>query len=473
MFYICHKFQFFSHAEWAKGAIFKPTFPLSSEPTEPDELDEPLKTILFDVPETDIGKLLAALAPCAVSECPVCKTTSETEVPAVWAVWLSRLQKDPSMSSRRALDCAQSLGLRTFLGRIYYTQVIISNARARPCRGTAKTTAFEDPYATLKLTAEHMAALYRGHWSLSRFWDSIRYPPEVDTSDEASHETECVSAWQEMWYEGIQGNGESPYQWNPIDALLRLSEADPAMESDNESHPVSRCGCLFREHARLIRQRLLTTLADHFVRPCTHEHSAQPVPQVTVMQVPAGCSPPLSVHDEETSLPRCSISPANDTPRARSEDDSVPEGVPKNVQRKREKQSRRTSKRQENTDKTTAILLRAWELQHGVGSSRSASSPSGTVTTPPPLAEDELEDIPVLPMPSEPSAMERASRAHHSPSSQMDTTHKSPGITRSQEDATVAHQPRTMVPTLPNRPESPDYWGESDGGLQWQDLDVP
>ncbi|KAF5324992.1 hypothetical protein D9619_009559 [Psilocybe cf. subviscida] len=500
--YICHKLQFFPHAQWAKRVLFKSTRPLLSG------------SIFCDASELDIAKLLMALSPCALPECPVCKTkNSPGYVRAVWGVWLLRLQTDASVSLRRAIDCAQTLGLRSFLGHLYYTQLVVANAWVVVQRETSETAAFED--LALNLTAEQTSALYRGHWSLSRFWDSVRWPPEVDTPDQASHDWECCLAWEEMWFDGIHGDGESPYQWNPVGALLRLSQTEIPTENDEfsaDDDEIARCGCFFREEACRVRQQLLETLADHFMGPCTSTEAQAPpdLGQINVIVTPTA---PASVRDERPT--RHKPARATASPKVRNVKPKQPQKTKSKKQKKLEakaakkvattkaartkvaktkvaktkvakakvaktkvaktkvaktkvatkKAANKVTKNVTNADVTTAILLRGWELQH----------PSGSAVNDTVALSDQTEHTPTVNVPEcsrdEPLTLARDD-ADRQPSVTRDasaTADASSALELNEHISTRVYEPIVIEDTPPppppplDRTTSPNYWGESEG----------
>ncbi|KJA19210.1 hypothetical protein HYPSUDRAFT_899137 [Hypholoma sublateritium FD-334 SS-4] len=89
---------------------------------------------------------------------------------------------------------AETRGLRQLQGYIYYHELLKLNAVAAssPARGW---------------TPAQMGVLFRGFWSISRYWDTLKTPPQTERPGAAAaagkdHDAVCATQWKRMWRRG-------------------------------------------------------------------------------------------------------------------------------------------------------------------------------------------------------------------------------------------------------------------------------
>ena len=110
--------------------------------------------------------------------------------------WLERLssepEDDPAFSSKGFLDFAEELGDGQLQAQIYYFELL----KMKP-----ESCALLNPLPSNDFTPTQLLRLYRGFYSLSSFWASSRFPPNLiefggEYSGLAVHNSACAQNWK-------------------------------------------------------------------------------------------------------------------------------------------------------------------------------------------------------------------------------------------------------------------------------------
>ncbi|CAA7262848.1 unnamed protein product [Cyclocybe aegerita] len=240
LFHIANKYQFTEFETWA-GDMLK----------QFSSLNIKYRPVFSQCTIEDLKRILL-----------VGRTTSNNQLLANCArKWLDRLENDASLSTKEALDFAETISYRYFEGHIYYQEV----KRMKVPLHTVDPTTIAFPQNGF--SEAQTLRLYRGFWLLSAFWESLRKPP-IQQNDQQDHKTNCLQEWQGMWSRDDQNNT----LLDPLKILLTFSQSkDQAL---NRSR-AGVCGCKFKQHADTIYRKLYAAMADYFLGPL-HRPSAPP-----------------------------------------------------------------------------------------------------------------------------------------------------------------------------------------------------
>ncbi|KAF9481106.1 hypothetical protein BDN70DRAFT_563668 [Pholiota conissans] len=167
-----------------------------------------------------------------------------------------------------ALHVAETLGLRRFIGNLYYLELVSSKMRTKEIEGS---TAFVHP--THDLTPSQRLTLYEGGWSLQRYWlKHVNAPIEVFNCP-PDDEHSCNELWKSLWPQYIVDLADKSF--DPLDFLSDLPEFVTSMNED--CFDGADISCL-QFYVRNNIRRLRDSLADHFLGPLP---SGSPVPSVS------------------------------------------------------------------------------------------------------------------------------------------------------------------------------------------------
>lgn len=193
----------------------------------------------------------------------------------MYDVLKTRMDEQP----KHTLEFAKALGLRQLQGYIYYQELLkMNSASASPPESAASDRGW---------TPAQMGVLFRGFWSISRYWDTLKTPPQLPGSAAGQdHDEVCVKKWKRMWRRGraLGLRGDKP-AYSP---LLALEGLVGSVEEGIAEH----CGCHFAAAAKEVRRTLLSALGDHFLGPSEmpkavkSEDSGQGVSSLSPSKVP-------------------------------------------------------------------------------------------------------------------------------------------------------------------------------------------
>ncbi|CAA7262810.1 unnamed protein product [Cyclocybe aegerita] len=125
----------------------------------------------------------------------------------VYCEWTSRLKANSTLSTKEALDFAESLKLQRFQGQIYYAEL----TRTKVNQKLGSTAHVMPPN---NFNDKQMLCFYRGFWSLSHYWAGIRTPPERE-----KHSDYCARAWESMWDSPSEDGGPIFHRWGSSQSL--------------------------------------------------------------------------------------------------------------------------------------------------------------------------------------------------------------------------------------------------------------
>ena len=170
---------------------------------------------------------MASIVKGAIPEAVVCKV----------------LKTHAETQPKHALRIAETLGLRQLQGYIYYQEMLrMSGASGSPPELTTSNRGWRPT---------EMGVLLRGFWSISRYWDTLKKPPQLPGPAGKDHERVCVKKWKRMWRRGraLGMRGDRPW-YSPLPALEGLVDS---VEEGTAEH----CGCHYASLAEEVRSTLL------------------------------------------------------------------------------------------------------------------------------------------------------------------------------------------------------------------------
>ncbi|KAJ3504283.1 hypothetical protein NLJ89_g8014 [Agrocybe chaxingu] len=229
LLYMAQKYLFTKYEKWARKVIAKLcTTRLDAERRNPS---------LRKCSISDLKRLIILYQ----------KKSSEYLLDLVYCEWTSRLKANPALSTREALDFAEALDLQGFQSEIYYAELTRTQVKQKPgsIAHAIPPSDFND---------KQMFCFYRGFWSLSHYWASIRAPPERE-----KHGDYCARAWETMW----DSNEDGGPILDPLGKLAELSRT--LSDTMSATTRASRsCHCGYKEYAEGLQEDLLQSLGDHF-----------------------------------------------------------------------------------------------------------------------------------------------------------------------------------------------------------------
>jgi len=262
VFSISHKYHFESLEAWSRRLLERHCTSCADEDGKHHILDSP------SICEADL-ELMLRLA---------IRHNLDSLLEAAENALMRRLKEDLTFHSiSHNLELAEELGMRKFQGRLYYHELLRQEAVSKMMDGSTA-------YSTQsKLTEKQYLSLFRGYWSLTRYWREL--PPFVRskslpalTSCTRSHGV-CEAEWSNLWKEDYLKSKDdpSPYKFGPLEKLnnirsssiLRLTSSLirilPSGSSKNQQgQAMQPCGSSELDE---IIKHLQDTLEDHFLSP--------------------------------------------------------------------------------------------------------------------------------------------------------------------------------------------------------------
>ena len=161
--------------------------------------------------------------------------------------------------------------MRKLQGRLYYQELVRQEAFSATIKSS---TAYS--FSAKNLTEKQCLALFRGYWSLSRYWKALpqalrtKLLPRLASCAGGSAHAQCQATWTSTWCVDSfnQKVDPSPHNFGPLEKLERILPPLPSLFSFFNTVPsqsnLTPCG--LSELDKIIKQ-LRDTLADHFLGP--------------------------------------------------------------------------------------------------------------------------------------------------------------------------------------------------------------
>jgi hypothetical protein len=176
----------------------------------------------------------------------------------------------------RNLTLAEELGMRKFQSRLYYNELVRRESLETGIQ------LFTTSIQTNDLTEKQSHALFRGYWSLTRYWKNlpsiVRNLPLPSLPSCESH-GRCQTEWNGKWAvdKFNQGVDPSPLDFGPLEKLEKIrssfffsefpSHLPPPYHTgtyNNSSSTMQPCG---GNQLDCIIDQLQDAMADHFLGP--------------------------------------------------------------------------------------------------------------------------------------------------------------------------------------------------------------
>lgn len=184
-----------------------------------------------------------------------------------------RQTKSGNLSIDKALRLGEKHGLRDLQGRLYYYHLDVmdvANVTQAPT-GTAYI------YDNSALNSAQMLRLYRGYWSLSKYWQNIcKMPvppfPAATGCNDTHHFKHCTPEWHRMWKNAIslihEKRAVGVNVLVHLDSLKSFLSRPPGpYRSPTQALMTSTCAAATGGIVTTLRQELERTLAGHFLGP--------------------------------------------------------------------------------------------------------------------------------------------------------------------------------------------------------------
>ncbi|KAF8204622.1 hypothetical protein BJ912DRAFT_2800 [Pholiota molesta] len=247
IFLISHKYHFEAHETFARDLLSKHCRTLIAKPNS--------KHNYFNrCPESRLEAILRiVILTSQTRNFPLHPSTIQN-------IWTNRLEQTKGSISC-ALGVADALGLRKFVGELYYIE--LTRMKPVPLQGSP---AYVHPVVSA-LESHQKLALYQGNWSLRYYWSKTlkmaQSQPElskrlecVDPNGVSGHF--CPAIWKAAWKE-IDGN-----QWDssPFDPLKEILKVYTQIVGRNDV----RAPCAVNSIQSIVDD-LKDNIADHFLGP--------------------------------------------------------------------------------------------------------------------------------------------------------------------------------------------------------------
>ncbi|KAF9481108.1 hypothetical protein BDN70DRAFT_931125 [Pholiota conissans] len=252
LYLISHKYHFESHENFAREIL---------ERHRPDALEEPNYFILdyfLNCPESRLESLIKVASS---TENPASEHSLTSGIQTFW-IWRLRLI---GTSVSYALRVAEALGLRRFIGELYYFVLCESMDQPSTIQGS---TAYIRP--STDLTPRQRLALFEGSWSLHPYWLNTVSAPFHTFNCPAHRHHGCNRIWKEFWPKYKASIAEMFF-----DPLQFLRDIEPGVTQVNGklSDGILVISCI-APYVNAKINVLEESLADHFLGPMP---STQPV----------------------------------------------------------------------------------------------------------------------------------------------------------------------------------------------------
>lgn len=242
LYLIAQKYQFESHEKFARGLLKTHCSNINNKPAHIQEYfvscsQERLKALMKITSLTD-------------------EATDLSLGSVIQKVWLFRFEQKPGESMSYALDVGEMLGLRSFMGKLYYD--LLTTVSSERIKGSM---VYNHPVDDL--TPPQRSAFFHGHWSLQRYWSDLMKAPRKKfkcPSSQPSHG--CNRVWKDIWPQfklNIAGDRLDPMENLRFCLRLVTSENEETFREKNISCVESYINEMIVE--------LENSLADHFLDP--------------------------------------------------------------------------------------------------------------------------------------------------------------------------------------------------------------
>ncbi|KAF8204625.1 hypothetical protein BJ912DRAFT_2907 [Pholiota molesta] len=253
LFLISHKYHFEAHETFARDLLAKhcSTF-IARHPFNPRFLIPRQRHYFNRCPESRLEAILRIVI--------LTEQTFELPPSLIQKIWKNRL-KEANASISYALGVGEALGLREFVGELYYIE--LTRMKPMPLEGSPAYV-----YPVISALEPHQKlALYQGSLSLRWYWSNTlqmsrsqleQFKCDDDSDGEWHH---CLSVWREGWKE-VDYNG---WDSRPFDPLKEMSKVvSRIMERGHEEGSWAPCALPLIAH---MQECLEENIADHFLGP--------------------------------------------------------------------------------------------------------------------------------------------------------------------------------------------------------------
>ncbi|KAF8182323.1 hypothetical protein BJ912DRAFT_1124225, partial [Pholiota molesta] len=245
LYLIAQKYQFKSHEKFARGLLRTHCSNISGKPAE-------IQEYFISCSQERLEALMKITS----------LTNEATDLSLgsiIQAVWLFRFIQKPEESMSYAVGVAETLGLRSFMGKLYYQ--LLTTAHSERYEGSV---AYEDPVNDL--TPPQKSAFFLGHWSLQQYWSDLMKAPRKKFSCPSSQPShDCNRVWKDLWPKfKLKMIGDS------LDPVFDLKSYRQMVLSASivciETVSVKNISCAESYINEMIME-LENSLADHFLGP--------------------------------------------------------------------------------------------------------------------------------------------------------------------------------------------------------------
>jgi hypothetical protein len=190
------------------------------------------------------------------------QTNPQLHSSLVQRIWINRL-KQTNASISYALGVGEALGLREFIGELYYIELIRMNPMP-----LQSSPAYVHPVISA-LEPHQKLALYQGYWSLRCYWSNT-----LQMSRSQTKKFECIDSdvndWHTcpiVWREGWREVDDKKWTSTPFNPLKEMSKVVSQMNergTDEEGTLYSPCAFELIDN---MQKYLEHNIADHFLGP--------------------------------------------------------------------------------------------------------------------------------------------------------------------------------------------------------------
>ncbi|KAF9481105.1 hypothetical protein BDN70DRAFT_563680 [Pholiota conissans] len=243
LYLIAHKYHFESHEQFARKVIIAHCSDIKD--ASPD-----IRTHFTECFPNHLESLLRI----------ACLTESGSNDSSLSSIlqdiWVFRMYDTKRFQNpSQTLSLAQSLGLRRFLGRLYYFLLRCTWGHNPSIEGSTAYLRTD-----LNLPLEQRIAVYEGYWSLQQYWSNFLNAPPKTFQCPVLRRHACDRVWK-----GYFSMHRGDFNQRIFDPLAFLGQMETQVIKFNErQYGVLSIDCVIT-YLRQKRKELEDTLADHFL----------------------------------------------------------------------------------------------------------------------------------------------------------------------------------------------------------------